>query len=133
MHNIIHYIIQLFFLPGWVPGESAASKAERLETARKAAQAQPTARALAKVVPYRESRFSCMRVDPVSGTLLAARVPVEAPDALVGGGRFTQDEWRQRGVHVKETEKTGRCIHVGCTAKAVEGEKPTLAEVEAGA
>jgi len=72
-------------------------------------------------------------VDPVSGTLLAARVPFEAPDALVGGGRFTQDEWRQRGVHVKETEKNGRCIHVGCTAKAVEGEKPTLAEVAAGA
>ena len=132
LHYIIHYIIQLFFLPGWVPGESAASKAERLETARKAAQAQPTARGLAKVVPYRDSRFSCMRVDPVSGTLLAARVPLEAPDALVGGGRFTQDEWRQRGVYVKAKETNGRCIHVGCTAKAVDGEKPTSKEVEDG-
>ena len=56
----------------------------------------------------------------------------EAPDALVGGGRFTQDEWRQRGVHVKAKEANGRCIHVGCTAKAVDGEKPTAKEVVDG-
>ena len=123
---------KLFCLPGWVPGESAASKAERLEAARTAAQAQPTARVLAKVVSYRGSRFSCMRADPASGTLLAARVPFEAPEALVGGGRFTQDEWRRRGVHVKAKETNGRCIHVGCTAKAVDGEKPTSKEVEDG-
>ena len=102
------------------------------EAARKEAQAQPTARGLAKVVPYRGSRFSCMRADPASGTLLAARVPFEAPEVLVGGGRFTQDEWRRRGVHVKAKETNGRCIHVGCTAKAVDGEKPTSKEVEDG-
>ena len=39
---------------------------------------------------------------------------------------------RRRGVHVKASEKNGRCIHVGCTAKAVEGDKPTPKEVEDG-
>lgn len=58
-------------------------------------------------------KYNRKRADPVSNTLLAARVPFEAPDVLVGGSRFTQDEWRRRGVHVKASEKNGRCIHVG--------------------